>query len=720
MSSSPAFAPGRCLLAHDDRVARTAAAELTTRWPGWEVVADPAPAPRPGDLVLALTGHPLVQALVRSGRTDLHDRDPARDPFHVLVLDGVGWIIGGSPRGLLNGVHLVTGAQGPVELAEGFDRRGSFALRERTFAPFFSGWTLFDDQKTTPAALRAAVRLVSRMGASQVAATNDFGPDRDLHAFVPSSIFPDAFPADRRSALAARLRLLIAAAQDFGLGVQFDSNQLACQGGPWVAEADRHAFLQRFPAEVLSPSGTYQGQVLCFGHAQVQAFYAEVIARFAAAFPEIDRLHYLTLDAGGEFCDPQACPRCRGLSKFDQRDRLARFLHDHLTRARPGMTLLNSSFQWDRERHGSGQLIARQAQLPPAVGLCLAATGDSATFERQGHARLRAARAATARAGQLCIGRDACHVFEDQAFPWGPESRFDYPLGIFAKIRRWVNLGFDGIYDVRGRQRPGDLHANSLAVRAALLAPASDAGAWVAGLATRWFGAAAGGDMLAAWRLLERAQAIRSQAYAFPSSSPLSEYVGWHFARAFPPTLAEPRFTAGIILQLCPDLGELEPALANGHTYHDGTYGDRLRAAGEAQWSGVELLDAAIAHLDAAAARPLPADIVDAAGWLGDGADASPATYLAEHRRFLVNQARFWAVMGSYMVLKGLRVHHGDDTCAFEAAAAPWQDRYVKACISLADHLDALQAAGLLTTPLPAVYAPATLRDRAAAVQAGR
>ena len=79
-----------------------------------------------------------------------------------------------------------------------------------------------------------------------------------------------------------------------------------------MSESERRRFLTRFPAEVLSDSGTYEGQVLCFSHPRVKEFYRDLLQRFFADFPEIETLFLFGLDSGGEFCNPESCPRCGG------------------------------------------------------------------------------------------------------------------------------------------------------------------------------------------------------------------------------------------------------------------------------------------------------------------------------------------------------------------------------------------------------------------------
>jgi len=702
----------RILLTEDHLVMRTAAAELN-RTLGTHLEITVSGVPTAGDAVITRVSNPVARPLVQGGWTNLHNIAPEQDGYHVLERDGVVWFLGSSWRGALQGVHGLTAGPECPDLLPGVDFAGSFSFSTRIFSPIM-GSGLFNPQTSPPPVMQACMRYLSRIGASHVALTNDFdgGPPRDMYSYVESTILPHAIDPKQRDSYRKSLRAMIDAAKIHGLDCLFDARMLPCQGGPWVPAEARQSFLGRYPAEILSDSGTYQGKVLCFGHPTVQAFYQEVIANFFRDFPEINLFHYLTLDDEGEFCDSHTCPRCKGLSEFDQRDRLAKFMEHEMTRARPGLRILNTSFQWDRDGFGFDQLLSRQSALPAAVGLCLSATGDSATFERQSHDQLRQAREVTRRAGQLVIGRDAMHFFEDQLFS-GANHRFDYPLGIFAKIRRWQDLGYDGFYDVRGRISPDDLHANSPACRAALLDPSADAHGFVDALTLKWFGKDAGPVVADAWRLLERAQAIRSNGYAFPSSSPLCEYVPWHFERAFTPVPTNPRFTTQVIPQESPNYGELVPVQANGYIYHAGDYPRRLDTTGRCITESAVLLLEAASLLDRARKLSLPACLEDASSWLGANAGQSPRDYLDSHFAFISSGHYFGAIMGPYFMLKSLRMRLGDDVVAYRAQAAPLLATYVSAAGALATWLEEQMAQGGIKSVKGSGFTPEILRAKA-------
>jgi hypothetical protein len=511
--------------------------------------------------------------------------------------------------------------------------------------------------------------------------------------------------------------MILDAAADYDLGSLYDGRFLPCQGGPWVPAKKREQFLEQFPAEVLSDTGTYQGKVLCLGHPLVQAYYREVVTNFMRDFPEIDLFHYLAMDNSAEFCAPETCPRCRGISKCAQRDRFSLFLAKTLREAKPGALLLNTSFQWDRPLYGVDQLLARQAQFPPDIGLCMAATGDSATFDRQNHETLRQARAVTARAGQIFLGRDATHFFEDM--PLEGKWLVDYPLGIFAKVRRWNALGADGFFDVRGRSFAGDLHANSVACRAALLNPLADPTPTIQALSQRWFGPKAAPLVMKSWQALERGQSIRSTGYSFPSSSTLSEYVPWHVGKSkvkFPlPT--NPNFTAKLDVQASPERGELAPSPANGWIYHDGDYSRGLDTTGQSLFDAAACFKQSVQCLGEALAQPLPDAIPDAQQWLGPETLIRPQAYLRRHRSYVCGLEYFDAFMGCHFKLKALYIRVAGNADAYRKQGEPWLKAYAASARSLADYLDEVTREKMFSQPIPEKWSPDVFRDLAKEVE---
>jgi hypothetical protein len=436
-----------------------------------------------------------------------------RDAYAVEMCDGVLQLCGRTPRSLLHAVFALHEALRAGEpLADGLRLQGQFHFAERIFHPRFSPW---------PGA-RAEVRFLAHLGATHCLVSHDWqGSRRSLQGYVTSPIFPDAVDPAEVATNHAGLRRLLDHCNDYGLGAMLWLTELPCQGGPWVPEAKRAEFLTRYPAGVLSDSGTYEGKVLCFSHPQVQAFYRDVLARFFADFPEIETLFLFGLDSGGEFCDPGSCPRCRGMSRIAQRDRLLHFLIEEGRRVRPGLRVLTTGWKWDRD---AGEFLRHQAALPAASGVYLAAQKDGWQCERQSHDFMRLVRQVCRERGQTFIGYDNFHWGDDTVH--GLNDIQDFPLGIGAKLRRWHGLEADGVFDHWGNA-PEDIWCNSVASRDFFLNPSADAAEVCRRIAHRQFGAAAGEFAFAAWSALESAHNGLSAACTW---SP-GQWPGWYEGR---------------------------------------------------------------------------------------------------------------------------------------------------------------------------------------------
>lgn len=672
------------------RVHRTALAELAAALalPGPEALevrqtdrpASSAGAPSRG-LLLSLVAETAATAdLVRHGLIDLHNVDPAVDAFELLI-DG-GWLIilGTTPRGLLQGVYELHEAlleHGPA-LPEGFHSAGRFHIPRRIFHQcFMSPWP----------GSRAEVRSISRLGATHCLVNHDWHPNRNFQAFVRSPIFPEAFDGPTVEANHRGLRRVIEDAADFGLEPALWLTELPCQGGPWVPEGTRQQFLSRYPREVLSDTGTYQGLGLCFGHERVREFYADLVVRFFADFPQVGTLFVFNVDSGGEFCDPLACPRCRGVSKFEQRDRLIRFLIERGEAARPGLRVLTTGWGWD---HQAEEFLRRQAALPAASGLYLAAQTDGWQAERQSHAALREARRICRERGQLFIGYDNLHWGDDAAHmlaaPRQARDLQDYPLGVGAKIRRWHELEVDGIFDHWGGW-PEDVSCNSLACRAFFLNPLADAETVCGQIARKQFGPTAGPRVLAAWRSLERAQRILSAATTWAPW----QWPNWYQGRALAPVPGE--LVAWDPAKLVTEA--MRPKAATGFTYNAGDLPARMHGVGEAWRIAAPHLASASEHLRsaiAAAESAVDADrpVGHAHWWNGEPPVPTRRDHLARQRIYVDNQLAFGREIGLHFELLGRWLGVNRDERAYVATAGETLAELAAACEAAAAQIDAL------------------------------
>ncbi len=407
------------------------------------------------------------------------------DAFSVRVEAGTLRLTGTTPRGLMQAVFEL---QDRVAFGLPLEAEGAFHFKQRIFHQHYEGWR----------ATRADVRYIARLGATHCLVSHDWlGERRRMQGYVTSPIFPDAVDQGVVVEQHAGLRRLLDDCADYGLGAMIWLTELPCQGGPWVPEVERQRFLTRYPAEVLSDSGTYEGKVLCFGHPRVQEYYRDLGQRFFRDFPEIETIFLFGLDSSGRFCDPDTCPRCKGLSLFEQRDRFIRFMIENT-----GRRVLATGWEWDR---ASDEFLRRQAALPANSGVYLAAQKDGWQCERQNHQFLREVRQICRARGQMFIGYDNFHWGDDSVHGLGDIQ--DFPLGIGAKLRRWRELEADGVFDHWGCFNE-TIWSNSIACREFFLNPDAD----MRPIAHRQFGADAGELVFQAWQELEQAHVILSDA----------------------------------------------------------------------------------------------------------------------------------------------------------------------------------------------------------------
>lgn len=441
---------------------------------------------------------------------------PGMDTCEILRRGRSLYMVGQTPRGVLLAVYLLRDllAAG-TELTDGFHRPATYHFSERIFHARFDPWP----------GSRSDVRHLSHLGATHCLVSHDWqGSRRSLQGYVTSPLFPEAVAPEEVASNHAGLRRLLDDCTDYGLGAMLWLTEFPCQGGPWVPPAERERFLTRYPTEVLSDSGTYEGMVLCFSHPRVQAFYRDLLQRFFTDFPEVETIFLFGSDSGGEFCDPQKCPRCGGLSRIAQRDRLVCFLVEEGQRHRPGLRVLTTGWGWEREP----DFLSRQAALPSASGLYLAAEKDGWQCERQSHDFLRAARQACRARGQTFIGYDNFHWGDDSVHNIGDIQ--DFPFGIAAKLRRWHGLRADGVFDHWGHS-PEDSWCNSVALREFFLDPLADPASVCRTIAHRQFGSRAGELAFRAWEALERAHQHLSPACTWAPS----QWPGWYGSRQTPP-----------------------------------------------------------------------------------------------------------------------------------------------------------------------------------------
>jgi hypothetical protein len=532
-----------------NRVHRTALAELNSAL---------SRQTNPPKLELGIaTEVEAIQCLISEGLLSASILDPRQDTYAVRFLENKLHVLGSNPRGLLPAVFALHESlaldQGSIE---DLNLHGTFHFNERIFHARFDSWP----------GSRADVRYMAHLGATHCLVDHDWqGSRRSLQGYVTSPIFPMAVDPVEVATNHLGLRRLLDDCADFGLGAMLWLTELPCQGGPWLSDEERQRFITRYDPEVLSDSGTYEGKVVCFSHPRVQEFYRDLLGRFFRDFPDIETIFLFGLDSGGEFCDPQTCPRCRNMDHFAQRDRLIRFLIAEGRKVRPDLRVLTTGWKWDRDSEG---FLQHQRKLPAASGVYLAAEKDGWQCERQSHDFLREARRVCRERGQTFIGYDNFHWGDDTVHGIGDIQ--DFPLGIGAKIKRWHKLDAHGVFDHWGHT-PEDVWCNSIACRDFFLNPLADPTIVARQIALRQFGADTGAEVMLAWATLEQAHVELSPACIW---SP-GQWLGWYAGRKHWPL-------PGHFRDESLRVNQASPRREGNRHYNPSNFGDALQAVADA------------------------------------------------------------------------------------------------------------------------------------------
>lgn len=597
--------------------------------------------------------------LIRRGIVNLHNVPPGKDAFECLYDSDTLYLLGSTPRGVLHAVytleeHLVFGR----ELTMDWHLYNVFRIGQRHFHPRFDKWP----------GERADIRYLSRLGASHCLISHDWqGSLRSFQGYVTSPIFPNAVPLDEVNSNRAGLKQLIINCRDYGLGLSLWITELPCQGGPWVPEPKRQEWLDRYPSEVLSDSGTYQGKVLCFSHPLVQAFYRDLLVRFFSEFPEIETVYLFGMDSGGEGCDSASCTRCKGISKFEQRDRLIRFLIEEGGKVRPGLRVLTTGWHWERM---PDQFLERQNQLPAASGLYMAAQCDGWQAERQNHDLLRRARTICREQGQLFIGYDDFHLGDDATFLWGLDLQ-DFPLGVGAKIARWYELDADGVFDHWGTYNE-TIPNNSVACREFFLNPLTDPETICHRIALNQYGSIAGEIVFRAWQAIERAHRILSNCTVWHGG----QWPNWYNFKASAPL---PEFLANQSTMLNAD--RLGPKNALGFTYNDGDLSSCLEAVAVGWRLAATYFAEATRLLKEVAVEEVPVGY--AFWWNGVAVPLNRSEHLARHCIYIEYMGLLGREIGLHFELQALFERLGQNADAYLAAAGDLLREDRDACESI-------------------------------------
>lgn len=621
-----------------------------------------------GTLFLStLSDTALSRELIEGGKTNLHNIPQDVDAYEIFMYKNTVILLGTNERSLLNAVYEYQEyIQAEKCLPADYSVSRILNPAYRIFHGRFDSWP----------ASRSDIRYIAHLGATHNLVTHDWqGDNRRMQGYVTVEPFPNAVAPEEVKRNRIQLRKMIEDNKDFGLESALWITEIPCQGGPWIPDDRREYFLTRYEREVLSDSGTYQGMVLCFSHPKVQQYYADVIKQFFADFPEISILFIMGIDAEGEFCDPVKCSRCRGLSKFEQRDRLIHFLVEHGTKARPGLRVLTTNWGWDAR--SIKEFTTRQRTLPSDSGVFMAAQYDGWQPERQLHSFMTDVRNICTQKQQLFIGYDNLHWGDDSVH--GITDIQDFPLGIAAKLKRWGVLNVDGVFDHWGTW-PEEISTNSIACREFFLNPWADPTEIVKSIATRQFGSTAAPYVMKSWSDQETAHKILSNISIWCPE----QWPNWYAGRTIIPI--PDGFSKNKV-----GLFGFEKQ-ANNYIYNEGALQERLESVYRAWKDAKPLYEQAIAAMDQAIKKVDQESLFYRFWWDGPGSIPSPQEHLERQKLYLEAISKVYWEIGTHFGLQALYESVKNEPTQYYQIARERLEENRQACLKAADFLENIVA----------------------------
>lgn len=486
--------------------------------------------PIAGDIVIGTTAdNPILKRWVEEGHISLNASDSVDDRYEIVELNGCIAVNGATPRAVLYGVFELEDIFAANNgIPAGFKSFAEPSMKIRILHPLSpngersGGFNKY---------LKSDFEFIARCGGNFAHLTHDWLRQKTLFSFVPSTVFPDA--ADQKSVEENRklLRQYIDWCKPYGLQAAMWICEMPCQGGAWVPEPRRQAFLEHFPAECLSESGTKQGKVLCLGNPKVEEEYRRMVRQFVTDFPEISMFLVFTLDSSGELCNPATCPRHHNVSKLTQYNHLLSLMAEEGRKINPDFQVIFIGWSW--KFRGDPEYFTQQEAFLDGTGISLPADNEAWNYDRKITDLMVLSREIAQQHRQTFLGYDNFLWSDDTwwgdsknngtTLPEGTTKIYDYPLGIAAKLRRWQKLGADGFFDQWGT-RAEYVQLNAIAMRELVFHPENTSPKfiqrWAESLTERRFGKEATPSLLSAWKEIEQAQQLLSDHTYF-----------WHIQR---------------------------------------------------------------------------------------------------------------------------------------------------------------------------------------------
>lgn len=433
-----------------------------------------------------------LRELGDQGKVEIRDVPPEDDGFHLKKVGKTIVVAGSNPRGVLYGVCAFQDF-----VNEG--RTGALDVRKipqtRLRFQFIPTVLMHDHPASYSEATEKTARYLARLGVN--GCVDGGGGSWDLCRFVSSDVFPFQRPPDPAS------QNHIARASEVFKKYGIDYYIMLWE--PTLARV--RAEVGKYPPEALGKvkrpwGGDENGMdtTLCVNSPIVQQHYQNVVKKFVEQYPDVKGFLFYNLDGDSWLCTPGLCPRCKAVctdsppdtphpweSQAVFTDLLARAAHD----ARSDFKFIH----WISHFRGqAAENLVRQSREYDALAFGVQ-NGDHDLMITD---PVKPSGSEFLMLQQRCAERSIPFLvtFSSGTHEVVPNG-FQSPFHVARSLKKLNGWG------VRAINSSGPIpyfeQANALTEKAFLWDPEQDPEAFIADLAVRQFGQAAGTLMYQAW-----------------------------------------------------------------------------------------------------------------------------------------------------------------------------------------------------------------------------
>ncbi|MBX7121455.1 MAG: hypothetical protein K1X42_04935 [Opitutaceae bacterium] len=440
----------------------------------------------------------IVKQLGDRGELSIRNVPAEDDAFHLKRIGRDIVIAGANPRGVLYGVYaledfIADGAESPLDIK----RIPHFRKRSNTKGYYFNA---YGGEFT-----RQDAEYLSRLGVNQYTSCDGSGVMSHLHELVQSDIFPFQKPpvAEYRR----KVKSIAALCKEYGI----DFYLMLWE--PIVPQLG--ADIAKYPPEALGTvrrpwGGGKDGmdRTLCISSPIVQEHYRGLVKKFVHDFSDVKGFFFYNMDGATWLCTPSLCPRCAAAVKDSDHDlfnpweiqsRLVSLLAEAAHEERSEF-----KFNFWGAVHFHGEDVRKLLQYTPGYD-ALSTGWDGSdhdimiTLENRRPCAevLMTQTAAEARGVPMYV------YFAYNRLESVPQG-LPFPFHVSASIKKFKEWGVENLIEVTG-PTPEFNSINALTMREFQSNPDTDPEWFLAALATRQFGPAAGKLMFRAWAKIKTA-----------------------------------------------------------------------------------------------------------------------------------------------------------------------------------------------------------------------